>query len=192
MFSKGFLSLINKPTRVSKHSSSCIDHIYTNSFINQDLLTGIIKTDLTDHFPVFIVDRNMSTTNYPDSVVKQIRIFNEKNINKFKSNLASTDWSLVLETENPNQSYKVFLKQFLKIYNDSFPLITITIKQKQLIRPWITKGLIKSSKQKQKLYIKFLKRPTYKNETTYKIYKNLFEKTKNRSKILKSPTKNNF
>ena len=128
MFSKGFLSLINKPTRVSKHSSSCIDNIYTNSFINQDLLTGIIKTDLTDHFPVFIVDKNMSTTNYPDSVVKQIQIF--------KSNLASTDWSLVLETENPNQSYKVFLKQFLKIYNDSFPLIKITIKQKQLISPW--------------------------------------------------------
>ena len=64
-----------------------------------------------------------------------------------------------------------FLKQFLKIYNDSFPLIKITIKQKQLISPWITKGLIKSSKQKQKLYIKFLKRPTYKNETTYKTYK---------------------
>ena len=50
MFSKGMLSVINKPTRVSKHSMTCIDHIYTNSFINQELFTGIIKTDLSESF----------------------------------------------------------------------------------------------------------------------------------------------
>ena len=50
--------------------------------------------------------------------------------------------------------------------------------------PWITKGLIKSSKRKQKLYEKYLKNKTYKNQTNYKIYKNLFEKTKIRSEKL--------
>ena len=30
MFSKGLISVINKPTRVSKQSMTCIDHIYTN------------------------------------------------------------------------------------------------------------------------------------------------------------------
>ena len=62
-------------------------------------------------------------------------------------------------------SYTVFLKRFLKIYNDSFPITKITINQEQLISPWITKGLIKYSKQKKTLYVKLLKRPTYKNET---------------------------
>ena len=52
-----------------------------------------------------------------------------------------------------------------------------------MLSPWITKGLKKSSKQKQKLYIKFLKHPSYKNEMTYKTYKDLFEKMKNKSKI---------
>ena len=183
MFSKGLISLINKPTRVSKHSMTCIDHIYTNSFINQDLTTGIIKTDISDHFPVFVIDKNMSSTNYPDMIVKKIRPFNEKNLHDFKNNLNMTDWSLVLETEDPNQAYSVFLKQFLKIYNKSFPTKSITIKRKQMLSPWITKGLKKSSKQKQKLYIKFLKHPSYKNEMTYKTYKNLFEKMKNKSKI---------
>ena len=180
MFCKGLISVINKPTRVSKHSMTCIDHIYTNLFINQELYSRIIKTDIADHFPVFIVDKNMSTTNYPDSIVKRVRSFNEKNITAFKNNFAMTDWSLVLETQDPNLSYTVFLKQFSKIYDNSFPMKTIKIKRKQLISPWISQGLRKSSKQKQKLYIKFLKHPTYKNETTYKNYKNLFEKIKNK------------
>ena len=152
MFSKGLISVINKPTRVSKHSMTCIDHIYTNSFINQDLTTGIIKTDISDHFPVFVIDNNMSSTNYPDMIVKKIRSFNEKNVHDFKNNLNMTDWSLVLETEDPNQSYSVFLKQFLKIYNKSFPTKSITIKRKQMLSPWITKGLKKNLQNKNKSY----------------------------------------
>ena len=42
---------------------------------------------------------------------------------------------------------------------------------------------MKSSKQKQKLYNKFLKSRTKENEVIYKIYKNLFEAIRKRSKI---------
>ena len=48
----------------------------------------------------------------------------------------------------------------------------------------MTKGLLKSSKKKQKLYEKFLKHKTYSNEMKYKNFKNLFEKTKKQSKKL--------
>ena len=183
MFSKGMLSVINKPTRVSKGSATCIDHIYTNSFVNKEQLSGIITTDISDHFPVFIVDKNVKLTNYPDSIKKQIRVFNEQSIKCFKRSLSMTDWTIVLETRDPNLSYNAFLKQFLKIYEKCFPIKTINIKRKQLLSPWVTKGLSKSSKQKQKLYVKFLKHPTYAHEERYKNYKNLFEKLKNKSKI---------
>ena len=46
----------------------------------------------------------------------------------------------------------------------------------------MSKGLKKSSKLKQKFYIKFLKNKTSQNGKTYKDYKNLFEKVKIRSK----------
>ena len=46
----------------------------------------------------------------------------------------------------------------------------------------MSKGLKKSSKLKQKLYIKFLKNTTSRNEEVYKNYKNLFERNKMRSK----------
>ena len=51
-----------------------------------------------------------------------------------------------------------------------------------MLSPWMTKGLLKSSKVKHKLYDKFLKRKTYANEQKYKNYKNLFETLKFKSK----------
>ena len=30
--------------------------IYTNSYINTDVFSGIIETDISDHFPVFLID----------------------------------------------------------------------------------------------------------------------------------------
>ena len=48
--------------------------------------------------------------------------------------------------------------------------------------PWITKGIAKSSKRKQKLLEKYLKRRTNYTETAYKLYKNLFESIKRRAK----------
>ena len=44
--------------------------------------------------------------------------------------------------------------------------------------PWFTVGLRKSSRKKQKLYEKFLKNRTWKNEKHYLIYKKHFEKIK--------------
>ena len=182
MFSKGSLSVINRPTRITKTSISCIDHIYVNSYYNQDILSGIIKTDLSDHFPIFIIDNSLKTTNFPDKITKQIRKINKKSISEFKTKLLETDWSFVLEISNSDHAYDIFLKQFLKMYNTCFPTRTVEIKRKNLLSPWITRGIIKSSKQKQKLYIKYLKNKSYRNEQRYKQYKHLFEKIKKNSK----------
>ena len=48
--------------------------------------------------------------------------------------------------------------------------------------PWITKGLKKSSKRKQKLYVEFLEKRNEKTEKDYLDYKKLFESLKKRSK----------
>ena len=47
---------------------------------------------------------------------------------------------------------------------------------------WMTKALLKSSKRKQKLYEKFLKKRTLQNESIYKGHKSLFESLKKKSK----------
>ena len=55
--------------------------------------------------------------------------------------------------------------------------------KKDLQSPWITRGIKKSSKRKQKLYVKFLKNGNSKNELEYRNYKKLFELIKKRAKM---------
>ena len=56
------------------------------------------------------------------------------------------------------------------------------VKLKGLQTPWMSKTMRKSSKQKQKLYIKFLKSKNPEDELIYKNYKNLLEKLGKKSK----------
>ena len=67
---------------------------------------------------------------------------------------------------------------FKNSYDIHIPLKKFEIKRKDFLSPWITKVLKKSSKRKQKLYVKFLKTKSFKAEKRYKSYKNLFEKLK--------------
>ena len=54
----------------------------------------------------------------------------------------------------------------------------IKMKIKDIEGPWITAGIKKSSKRKQRLYEKFLKHRNEKSEEIYKNYKRLFEVVK--------------
>ena len=54
LLEQGILPLITLPTRIFNRSASLIDHIATN--ISDDSYdTGIIVSDISDHFPVFYI-----------------------------------------------------------------------------------------------------------------------------------------
>ena len=82
----------------------------------------------------------------------------------FKNILSLTDWNDVSGKTITNESYDQFIKKFSLIYDDCFPIKVIEIKTKNLLSPWITKGIKKSSKRKQKLYENFLKKKSPNNE----------------------------
>ena len=95
-----------------------------------------------------IIDTEVNKSEESRFVFK--RIFNEK--------LLSVDWSGVLKNMDPNSAYDDFSRTFLLHYNAFFPIKRIQIKTKNLTSPWITRGIIKSSKRNQKLYEKYLRR----------------------------------
>ena len=179
-FQKYFVPLINRPTRVTRKSATCIDHILTNSFIDSEIEAGIFKNNISDHFPVFCnVKTNVSINS--DKTIIYKRTFNEESVDDFKYLLNHVDWNYIVNSDT-NESYNKFLMKFSELYDVAFPETKIEIKAKNLLSPWLTKGLRKSSKSKQKLYEKFLKKRNLANEMAYKSYKNLFEKFKRNSK----------
>ena len=181
IFAHGFIPVINKPTRISKNNATVIDHLLTNKFINENYSTGIIKTDISDHFPVFFITETEVNKKEKSNFVFK-REINDTNLREFNETLLGVNWANVLRNTDPNTAYNDFIKIFLSHYNIFFPKKKIQIKTKSQSSPWITTGIIKSSKRKQKLYEKFLKRKTPRNEENYKNYKRLFESIKQKSK----------
>ena len=53
VFQNGFFSLINRPIGITKSSATIIDHMLTNTIIDSEGQSCIIKTDISDHFAVF-------------------------------------------------------------------------------------------------------------------------------------------
>ena len=182
MFEFSMIPTINKPTRVTSYTPTAIDNIITNSILDKDFKSAIIKTDLSDHFPVIFVIK-LKTMFSPKNQVDQLifkRDFNENTITLFKQNLFETSWDSVKKIDDSNESK--FLEIFSSLYEKYFPLTKVKLKPKRKNSPWITNGIAKSSKRKQKLYEKFLKHRTQESKQIYKDYKNLFEIIKRKSK----------
>ena len=53
IFEKGAIPIINRPTRISEHSASLIDNIFTTDIFNNSLKESTIKSDVSGHFPIF-------------------------------------------------------------------------------------------------------------------------------------------
>ena len=69
IFEKGAIHIINRPTWISEHSTSLIDNILTTDIFNNSLKKGIIKSDVSDHFPVFFSIR-LTKENLQEGVLK--------------------------------------------------------------------------------------------------------------------------
>ena len=57
VISHGYLPVITKPTKICSPSATLIDKIYTND-ISSTYHSGIIITDVADHFGTFLVTQN--------------------------------------------------------------------------------------------------------------------------------------
>ena len=110
------------------------------------------------------------------------RLINNKTKEKFKNALQEMTWDDVISSKQTDSAYKAFLNKFTSLYDKIFEKFTVIVKLKTLKNPWITKGILKSLKTKQRLYDKFLKSKTYEHEISYKNYRKLFKSIKERAK----------
>ena len=62
ILSQGAIPLITKPTRISHKSPTTINHIITNNS-KYKLQSFMVKSDLTDHYPIFCVINKNFTNN---------------------------------------------------------------------------------------------------------------------------------
>ena len=66
--------------------------------------------------------------------------------------------------KDPSESHKKFIAILTSVYDEFFPKSGIKVRHNKNSTLWITRGIAKSSKRKQKLYEKFLKDRNSENE----------------------------
>lgn len=87
--------------------------------------------------------------------------------------LSAHDFKNINDIEDPDEAYKVFLNEYDELYNIACPLLTVKQSRKE---PWMTAGLLISSKNKNKLMINKIRKPTEPNILTYKKYVEIYNR----------------
>ena len=73
---------------------------------------------------------------------------------------------------DPLLAYDSFFNKYCETYNNCFPLKRVRKRKYALTKPWLSKGLLKSIRQKNRLYKRYLNSPSSENELSYKRYRN--------------------
>ena len=82
---------------------------------------------------------------------------NVRNKSNFRLSLSRVNWNLRFDESDTNECYNSFVSEYVRLYNESFPLKTIKLKTKKVMRsPWITQSLLVSIRKKDKLYKQFI------------------------------------
>ena len=147
LLSLGFMPIITKPTRITDHTATLIDHIYTNT-PEKLIKSGLCLADISDHLPVFCTMANTSPTNNEPRFFRDFRHFNE---DAFHQDLLAVDFKALISNE-VNESISTILDNLRFITDRHAPLRKASKRRrKRLERPWISKAIIHSIKQKHKL-----------------------------------------
>ena len=153
-----FMPTIYKPTRITESSATIIDNILVNEVTGN---SAILVTDVSDHLPTVFVEKQGLKVKRNGNKFFYKRNHSLDNINHLKQKLSNVNWHEELIDNNANDSYNKFINIFVKIYDECIPLKKYKCQNKtEPMFPWISKGLLKSINTKNKLYKRYVQKPS--------------------------------
>ena len=156
MIGNSLFPKITLPTRISNTSCTLIDNIFCKlSNLSLKYRAGIIFSELSDHFPYFVSISTDKKDHKKHKYIKQTT-FNESKrsfYNELENN--STIHSLNRGIcFNPDMNYNVFDDEMDKCKANNFPTKMVKFnKYKHKKSKWITNGILKSLKFRDRLYL---------------------------------------
>lgn len=161
--SHGFIPKITLPTRITSHSSTLIDNILVKLSKNFSPTTsGVLFSNISDHMPCFI---SLDYLMVEKSVTKFVKIWSRstQSLNNFKMEIASKCTSDAFDeciTTNPNKNYEVLDLVIQEAFNKHIPVKVVKFnKHKHKLNNWISHGLLRSIRFRDKLYKRMIKTP---------------------------------
>lgn len=169
----GFFPAITKPT----HLKSCIDHIFFRPYNNAVGVVG--PSSSTDHSVVMLgLTLQRAKVQVPD------RTFNKLNYQTATKELKTLDWSFVTNDTDPSTAANALISTIQSVITKHTHTVKIS-RSKHNLKPWITPGMIRCIKNRDKLHSNLRKDPeNLIKKLTYTRYRNfcndLLRKLKNK------------
>ena len=136
-----------------------------------NITSGNIFAEITDHLPIYLGINSKGTSTKARPLV---RIISDKKLDDFKTQCEQYDWNGINDGNTVDEKFEIFQNSLITLFEESFPLIKKSRKRMK-DKKWITKGILKSIKHKDKLYKKQIRSPTVQNIEEFKKYRNILE-----------------
>lgn len=163
---KGFAQVVSRPTRITDHSATLIDHVYTNS-LDATMSCNIITFDISDHLAVHtkakLANNTVLTKIHQNKMsTYELREFNSANDDVFWNLLANETWQEVREEQGAQGMYTKFNEILVdNHYNSAYPFKSKRVRTRKNERknpkPWILPWLEGACARKQRAYTEFVK-----------------------------------
>ena len=171
MFNYSFYSLINKPTRITDRTATCLDHIWSNDFDDR-IISGIITEMIADHMATFQCC-NIGFRKKSNSKNKTIREFRKIHFEELEGVLERTDVHHILHCSHVDTAYG----HLQSCIDDAIERSSRTCRKgNRDTNKWFDNELVKLRSKRQRLYHKKIKNNTAHNKVAYDEVKKRYEK----------------
>ena len=177
LLSHRFIPTITLPTRVTDDTMTLIDHIFVrlpNRLLTTEIKSGNIYCDISDHLPNFCI---LNKVVQPLSNERPlIRLYSQKNFDRYITLIGNTDFDDIVICNCVNTAYSA-LESILKLNHDiCFPLVRQS-RAKFKSKPWVNSAIRVSICHKNRLYRKYLAKPSIANKNSLSRYRKILVKT---------------
>ena len=169
LYSNSSIPVINRLTRVNgfndNFTAPIIDNIVTNDIVKlHSSFQGVMLTQIKDHLPVIHCNFN-----YHDPMDEKFIIRRNRSSKKrmaFKDACLEVDWTHIFSTFDTQTAFALFHNKIINLFNVHLPKRKVRSKYATR-KPWLTEGLRKAIKTKNKLYVKAYLNLLRKEEKNY-------------------------
>ena len=147
LFSLSLSPVITKPTRVTDQSATLIDNIFVDNSL--DYRAGILLSDISDHFPIFIIKRKYFSVAAGDEAIHiSYRVISEQTLLHLRQILLSTDFRNITQELDNDTSFKLLSNCVYNSYNIACPIVKKRVSPKRMRKPWITDNILACIRQR--------------------------------------------
>ena len=149
---------ITRPTCIIKSSATLIDNILVSQKFCGRFESNILIDDISDHLPTVLMLKDMYT-NKKDKVQIKSRDMHPSAIDAVIRELYGVDWTEYMNSPNYDDNVSKIHQVVVETIDEFIPETTHSISYEKLRRePWITAGIVTSTKKAKLLYKQTLKK----------------------------------